>query len=183
MKIYTKTGDKGETSLIYGKRVPKSDIRVEAYGTCDEANSQIGLALSYVSNTRFEGKENWDAIFHKIQTWLFHIGAELATPHGKNVSWKVEPSHIKEMETQIDVWEKQLEPLKNFILPGGNPAGASLHVARTIVRRAERHAILVEEVNPLVLSFLNRLSDFLFVAARYINYHMGEKESVLHQEN
>lgn len=182
MKIYTKTGDKGETSLIYGKRVPKNDIRVEAYGTCDEANSQIGLALSYVAKARFEGKENWDDIFHKIQTWLFHVGAELATPDGKNVGWKIEGSHIEEMEAQIDVWEKQLDPLKNFILPGGHQAGAGLHVSRTIVRRAERNATLVDGVNPLVLSFLNRLSDFLFVAARYINYHMGEKESILHDE-
>ncbi|MGB8000471.1 MAG: cob(I)yrinic acid a,c-diamide adenosyltransferase [Anaerobacillus sp.] len=181
MKIYTRTGDKGETSLIYGQRVAKNDIRVEAYGTCDEANSQIGLALSHMANAHFEEKEEWDSIFQKLQTWLFHVGSELATPKGKKVGWTIEEVHINEMEKQIDKWEKQLEPLKNFILPGGHPAGASLHVARTIVRRAERHTVMIEEANPLVLSFLNRLSDFLFVAARYINYHMGEKEAILHQ--
>ncbi|WP_347552450.1 cob(I)yrinic acid a,c-diamide adenosyltransferase [Pseudalkalibacillus hwajinpoensis] len=181
MKIYTKTGDKGETSLIYGERVPKNDIRVEAYGTCDEANSQIGLALSYVAAAHFDGKEEWEHIFHKIQTWLFHVGAELATPKGKKVGWSIEEAHINEMEKQIDAWDKQLEPLRNFILPGGHPAGAGLHVARTIVRRAERSTTMANDTNPLVLSFLNRLSDFLFVAARFINYHMGEKESVLHQ--
>ncbi|WP_273835795.1 cob(I)yrinic acid a,c-diamide adenosyltransferase [Guptibacillus sedimenti] len=182
MKIYTKTGDKGETSLVYGQRVLKNDIRVEAYGTCDEANSQIGLALSYIGATHFEGKEEWESIFHKVQTWLFHVGAELATPKGKKVGWTIEETHINEMEKQIDAWEQQLEPLHNFILPGGHSAGACLHVARTIVRRAERLTTMVEETNPLVLSFLNRLSDFLFVAARFINYHMGENESVLHQD-
>ncbi|WP_394176126.1 cob(I)yrinic acid a,c-diamide adenosyltransferase [Guptibacillus hwajinpoensis] len=182
MKIYTKTGDKGETSLVYGQRVPKSDARVEAYGTCDEANSQIGLALSYVQNAHFDGKEEWESSFHKIQTWLFHVGAELATPKGKKVGWTIEEEHINEMENQIDKWEKELEPLRNFILPGGHASGASLHVARTIVRRAERNTTLIGDANPLVLSFLNRLSDFLFVAARYINYHMGEKENILHQD-
>ncbi|WP_108670560.1 cob(I)yrinic acid a,c-diamide adenosyltransferase [Peribacillus acanthi] len=180
MKIYTKTGDKGTTSLIYGQRVKKSDIRVEAYGTCDEANSMIGLALSYINNDLKE-KESIDHIFHKIQTELFHVGAELATPSGKEVKWKVKPEDVTVLEETIDQWEKHLPPLTNFILPGGHPAGAALHTARTIVRRAERCASeMVDEVNPLVLSYLNRLSDFLFVAARYINHLSGVPEKNLH---
>jgi cob(I)alamin adenosyltransferase len=106
----------------------------------------------------------------------------LATPSGKNVKWKLEDNNIKELEEQIDVLDGTLVPLKNFILPGGHPAGAALHSARTIVRRAEREAVsLGDEINPLVLSYLNRLSDFLFVAARYINQQLGEKEKNLHE--
>ncbi|WP_433748268.1 cob(I)yrinic acid a,c-diamide adenosyltransferase [Falsibacillus pallidus] len=183
MKIYTKTGDKGTTSLVYGQRVSKSDMRVEAYGTCDEANSMIGLALSYVKKEYFEGKEELENAFHRIQTALFHVGAELATPSGKEVKWKVEEGDISFLEGLIDKWEESLEPLKNFILPGGHPAGAALHTARTIARRAERNAVAIgEEVNPLVLSYLNRLSDLLFVAARYINGQLGEIEETLHAD-
>jgi len=182
MKIYTKSGDKGETSLIYGQRVSKSDARVEAYGTCDEANSMIGLALSYLRNEYFEEKEYFLKVFHKIQTTLFHVGAELATPKGKTVKWTLSSDDVKELESVIDQWDAQLTPLTNFILPGGHEAGATLHVARTIVRRAERCAVVIEEVNPNVLSYLNRLSDLLFVAARYINVQLGEKEKNLHEE-
>ncbi|WP_210367348.1 cob(I)yrinic acid a,c-diamide adenosyltransferase [Bacillus sp. REN3] len=183
MKIYTKTGDKGTTSLIYGSRVSKSDTRVEAYGTCDEANSMIGLALSYLQGEYFPGKEGLQSIFHKIQTVLFHAGAELATPAGKEVKWTLKQADIEELEKTIDEWDASLPQLTNFILPGGHQAGAAFHVARTIVRRSERIAVcLGEEVNPLVLSYLNRLSDFLFVAARYVNMHLGSKEQTLHQE-
>ncbi|WP_201716112.1 cob(I)yrinic acid a,c-diamide adenosyltransferase [Rossellomorea arthrocnemi] len=182
MKIYTKTGDKGTTSLVYGTRVSKKDQRVEAYGTCDEANSMIGLGLSYIKAEYFEGKEQFEEFFHKVQTILFHVGAELATPAGKEVKWKLENSHINELEEQIDFLEGTLAPLSNFILPGGHPGGASLHTARTIVRRAEREAVGIDEaMNPLVLSYLNRLSDYLFVAGRYINQQLGEKEKNLHE--
>ncbi|WP_423409499.1 cob(I)yrinic acid a,c-diamide adenosyltransferase [Heyndrickxia sp. MSNUG] len=184
MKIYTKTGDKGTTSLIYGTRVSKNDARVEAYGTCDETNSMIGLALSYLNGEYFSGKEELQSIFHKIQTVLFHVGAELATPAGKEVKWKLEQKDIEELEQTIDLWDAALPQLTNFILPGGNQAGAALHVARTIARRAERQAVEIgDEVNPLVLSYLNRLSDFLFVAARYVNMHLGSKEQTLHEGN
>jgi cob(I)alamin adenosyltransferase len=180
MKIYTKTGDKGTTSLIYGQRVAKNDGRVEAYGSCDETNSMIGLALSYLKNTQFEEKSSFINIFHKIQTTLFHVGAELATPTGKEVKWKLRDEDIAELEKQIDEWDSVLPPLTNFILPGGHPVGAALHVARTVVRRAERSAVtLGDDVNPLVLSYLNRLSDFLFVAARFVNAKLGEVESTL----
>jgi cob(I)alamin adenosyltransferase len=180
VKIYTKTGDKGTTSLIYGQRVAKNDGRVEAYGSCDETNSMIGLALSYLKDEQFENKSTFDSIFYKIQTTLFHVGAELATPTGKEVKWKLKDEDIVELEKQIDEWDSELPPLTNFILPGGHPCGAALHVARTVVRRAERSAVtLGEDVNPLVLSYLNRLSDFLFVAARYVNAKLGEQEPTL----
>ena len=182
MKIYTKTGDKGTTSLVYGQRVSKNDLRVEAYGTCDEANSMIGLGLSHLYHTKFEGKEEVEAIFKKVQTTLFHVGAELATPAGKEVKWKVSDGDISLLETTIDKWDAQIPPLTNFVLPGGSQAGASFHVARTIVRRAERKAVAVgDQVNPLVTSYLNRLSDFLFVAARYVNHRLGQGEPTLHQ--
>ncbi|MEH7419205.1 cob(I)yrinic acid a,c-diamide adenosyltransferase [Neobacillus drentensis] len=183
MKIYTKTGDKGTTSLIYGQRVTKNDMRVEAYGTCDETNSMIGLALSYLKNENFQGKEIIESVYHKIQTNLFHVGAELATPKGKEVKWKLAPADIEQLEKQIDEWDTALPGLTNFILPGGDPAGAAFHVARTIARRAERCAVsLGEEVNPLVLAYLNRLSDLLFVTARYVNYQLGETEKTLHAD-
>jgi cob(I)alamin adenosyltransferase len=183
MKIYTKTGDKGETSLVYGQRVSKQSPRVEAYGTCDEANSMIGLALSLLPT-----EERWIdfyRIFHIVQTKLFHVGAELATPHGKKVGWPIVDDDVCFLEDQIDHLEVELPPLANFILPGGHPAGSALHVARTIVRRAERSAVAIqkeETINLVVIQYLNRLSDFLFVAARYINHHMGSREATLHQE-
>ncbi|MFP7299703.1 cob(I)yrinic acid a,c-diamide adenosyltransferase [Neobacillus niacini] len=183
MKIYTKTGDKGTTSLIYGQRVAKNDLRVEAYGTCDETNSLIGLALSYLNGESFQKKELIENLYHKIQTNLFHVGAELATPKGKEVKWSLNPSDIEEMEKNIDELNESLPVLTNFILPGGHSAGAAFHVARTTARRAERCAVsLGEEVNPLVLAYLNRLSDLLFVTARFVNYVLGVKEQTLHNE-
>ncbi|WP_455660750.1 cob(I)yrinic acid a,c-diamide adenosyltransferase [Pradoshia sp.] len=182
MKIYTRTGDKGQTSLVYGTRVSKTDLRVEAYGTCDEANSMIGLSLSHLHDLEFEGKDKLQEAFHRIQTDLFHVGAELATPEGKQVGWVLKKESITEMEEYIDELNEDLPPFKNFILPGGHPAGASLHVARTIVRRAERKAIAIGgEVNPLVIAYLNRLSDLLFVAARFLNLRLGRLEPTLHE--
>lgn len=183
MKIYTKSGDSGDTSLIYGVRVAKTDLRVEAYGTCDEANSMIGLALSQVPR-----EVQWDEfrkVFHMVQTKLFHVGAELATPAGKEVGWKIAEEDVKYLEDLIDQWDATLPPLTNFVLPGGSPSGSALHVARTIVRRAERGAVALKgetEVNPVVIRYLNRLSDFLFVASRYINYQLGMGEPTLHQD-
>ncbi|MGG2201137.1 cob(I)yrinic acid a,c-diamide adenosyltransferase [Paenibacillus validus] len=181
MKIYSKTGDKGETSLVYGQRVSKSSVRVEAYGTCDEANSMIGMALSFLPN-----EERWSElleVFHIVQTKLFHVGAELSTPPGKKVEWPIAEEDVHDLEEQIDKMESVLPALANFVLPGGNSAGATLHVARTVVRRAERYAVRIqaeEEVNPVVISYVNRLSDFLFVAARYVNLDTGRPELTLH---
>ncbi|HBI03562.1 MAG TPA: cob(I)yrinic acid a,c-diamide adenosyltransferase [Paenibacillaceae bacterium] len=182
MKIYTKTGDGGDTSLLYGVRVAKTDLRVEAYGTCDEANSMIGQAVSYLPKDPM-----WDdvrQIIHVVQTKLFHIGAELATPAGKKVNWSITEEDVKHLEDAIDRWEESLPALTNFVLPGGSPSGASFHVARTIARRAERCAVALKkenEVNPLVMRYLNRLSDFLFVAARYVNAKQGTTEPTFHQ--
>ncbi|PKH08588.1 MULTISPECIES: cob(I)yrinic acid a,c-diamide adenosyltransferase [Planomicrobium] len=183
MKIYTKTGDKGTTSLVYGSRVPKNDVLVEAYGTCDEANSMIGLALAHLNGEFFGEKEEICDVFHEIQTTLFHVGAELATPAGKEVKWKLEAADTEKLESWIDKYDAELPALSNFILPSGHPAGAALHVARTVVRRAERLATSIGEgTSTEVLAYLNRLSDFLFVAARFINQRMGSKENELHSK-
>lgn len=183
LKVYTKTGDKGETSLVYRKRVSKASVRVEAYGTCDEANSMIGLGVSFLPEV-----SDWDQIkqvSHIIQTNLFHVGAELATPVGKKVGWSIEESDVVFLEQEIDRMEVTLPTLTNFILPGGSQAGATFHSARTIVRRAERCAVAInteEQVNPTVIKYLNRLSDYLFVAARYINDKLGKVEPTLHRD-
>ncbi|MDA5110076.1 MULTISPECIES: cob(I)yrinic acid a,c-diamide adenosyltransferase [Brevibacillus] len=183
MKIYTKSGDKGETSLVSGVRVPKHADRVEAYGTCDEANSAIGLALSLLPDG-----EAWNelrGVFHVVQTKLFHIGAELATPEGKPVGWPIRDEDVQFLEEEIDKLDATLPPLSNFILPGGHPAAAAFHVARTVVRRAERKAVLVsrqEQVNGAVVKYLNRLSDYLFVVARWVNRETGRAEQHLHEQ-
>lgn len=183
MKIYTKTGDKGTTSLVYGSRVPKNDVLVEAYGTCDESNSMIGLALAHLNGEFFSEKEEICDIFHEIQTTLFHVGAELATPAGKEVKWKLTAEDTQKLEAWIDKYDAELPALNNFILPSGHPAGAALHVARTVVRRAERLATSIgDETSPEVMAYLNRLSDFLFVAARFINQRLGSKENELHSK-
>ncbi|WP_203334747.1 cob(I)yrinic acid a,c-diamide adenosyltransferase [Planococcus beigongshangi] len=183
MKIYTKTGDKGTTSLVYGSRVKKNDVLVEAYGTCDEANSMIGLALAHLNSEFFSEKDEIMDIFHQIQTTLFHVGAELATPAGKEVKWKLHAEDTVKLENWIDKYDAELTALNNFILPGGHPAGAAFHVARTVVRRAERLASSIgDDTSPEVMAYLNRLSDFLFVAGRFINQRLGSKESELHSE-
>lgn len=181
MKIYTKTGDKGQTSLVYGTRVSKDAPRVDAYGTCDEANSQIGLALALLPTD-----ESWKGlrhIFHVIQTKLFHIGAELATPPGKKVGWPIQEEDVLFLEQHIDELDAELPALQNFILPSGHPAAAAFHVARTVVRRAERATVAImqtEQVNGIALKYLNRLSDFLFVVARYVNHKTDHQEFTLH---
>lgn len=183
-RIYTRSGDKGLTSLVYGKRVPKNDLRVEAYGTVDEANSFIGLAMSFLDDVEWKEKDAFLNLMHRIQTVMFHVGAEISTPKGKEVYWKLEKEHITELEEQIDTWDQVLEPLKNFILPSGNRTSSALHTARTIVRRAERMVVALgdELENDHVRQYLNRLSDFLFVAARYVNKQLGGKERTLHED-
>ena len=178
MRIYTRSGDQGTTGLVYGSRVSKTDPRVEAFGTCDEANSLIGQALSFVAATDWEGKETFLNKMYRVQTILFHVGAELSTPKDREVAWKLKEEHITELEKQIDAWSETLPPLKQFILPSGHIASSTLHLARTVTRRAERFAVAMqEELNhTLPLAYLNRLSDFLFVAARYVNYELGGNE-------
>lgn len=178
MRIYTRSGDKGTTSLVYGRRIPKNDPRVEAYGTIDEANSLIGLALSFLDDVDWEGKQEFLNIMHRVQTVLFHVGAEISTPLDREVAWKLEQRHIDELEKLIDEWNEQLPELKQFILPSGHKVSSALHLARTVVRRAERRAVSIQDQIPesLAVAYLNRLSDFLFVAARYVNKELKGTE-------
>lgn len=181
MKIYTKVGDKGETSLYGGTRVPKDDLRIRTYGTLDELNSVLGIVLSDPSlsveiHTRLL----------RTQGELFQLGAELATPRGKNnASEPLELPHVKQLEEEIDSMEKQLSPLKTFILPGGAPPSAWIHLARTVSRRAERELATLhrsEPVRAVVLQYLNRLSDYLFVTARFANQLAGVKDIPWHSK-
>ena len=172
-KIYTKTGDDGTTGLGTGERRPKYDLRVESYGTVDETNAAIG-------NARLHTQE-WPelhAMLLRIQNDLFDLGADLATPEGDEKP-EYEPlrliaSQVERIEADIDTLNSDLNPLRSFILPGGSPAATALHVARTIARRAERLIVHLaqspdERVTPLCIHYMNRVSDFLFVAARYTN--------------
>ena len=167
-KIYTKTGDAGETGLIGGARVAKDDPRVEAYGTIDEANSALG-ALAAHADLAFAG------IIAGIQRTLFDIGAELASP-GTARFPSVTADQVGKLERLIDGWEEELTPLRQFILPGGSVPAAMCHLARSTVRRAERRTVSLARqapVNPEILRYLNRLSDCLFVLARVLNHRTG----------
>lgn len=169
MKIYTRTGDRGETSLFGGARVPKNDPRIESYGTIDELNSHLGVARAAWPDSPI------DAQLLAAQRDLFEIGAHLASP-GTSRFAGVELSRIEELERGIDAMESELEPLKSFILPGGTPAAAQLHVARTVCRRAERLVVALHDDDPATqssIAYLNRLSDYLFVAARFANRKAG----------
>ncbi len=183
MKIYTRKGDKGETSLFGGRRVSKDDIRVEAYGTVDELNSALGLAVARLP----EALGEWRERLVSIQSDCFTLGAILATPQ----KGAAKPEHIPELaesrvetlEDWIDELDEELEPLKAFVLPGGSEAAAVLHLARSIGRRAERRVVMLgknEEVEPVVLKYLNRLSDLLFTLARAANARSGESDVEWH---
>lgn len=174
MPIYTRTGDKGETSLFDGTRVLKSHPRVETYATVDELNSVLGEALAFLPKATFK-KLAKD--IEQIQHDLFAIGSALATPAPLPVTGL--DKRPKEFEVLIDEMTKKMPELKNFILPGGGKPGAFLHVARTLARRAERRLVALlehEEVDPHILKYLNRLSDLLFTMARYVNYQTKQKE-------
>ncbi len=161
-KVYTKSGDAGETSLVSGDRVSKADWRVMAYGDVDELNSLLGVTRTFLND------DQMDAVLGRIQNELFILGADLASPMSISVP-RVEETLIAEMEQVIDGFLEELEPLQEFILPGGNQAAAFLHLARTVARRAERTAVALaqhEEINPGAVRYLNRLSDLLFVMAR-----------------
>ncbi len=168
-KIYTRTGDKGDTGLGDGRRVRKYDIRVAAYGTVDEANAAIGLA-------RLHTKGEADAALGRIQNDLFDLGADLCTPASPEEkpgeALRISNAQVDRLEHEIDALNARLSPLNSFILPGGSPAAACLHLARTICRRAERQMVELadsENVNPAALTYINRLSDFLFVIGRHVN--------------
>jgi len=176
MKIYTKSGDQGYTSLTDGERVKKNDPHVEAYGTLDEANSMIGLALAKLKDE--EKLDKVKMILKQVQKDLFCVGSELSTPKGKNVYWPIKEEQIRYLEESIDTLEENLPPLQQFILPGGSEVGAILHLARTIIRRAERQSVEMQELlsTQNVISYLNRCSDFLFVAARWVNEKLDSVE-------
>ncbi|WP_029416913.1 cob(I)yrinic acid a,c-diamide adenosyltransferase [Brevundimonas bacteroides] len=170
-KIYTRTGDDGDTGLASGERVSKSDPRVEAYGTVDELNAAIGVARLHAGQN-----DRIDAMLSRIQNELFDLGADLATPLDPPPAWealRMVDSQVERLEAEIDWMNESLKPLDSFILPGGSALSAHLHLARTIARRAEREAIRLVEtgaaVTPQALRYLNRLSDHLFVAARRAN--------------
>ena len=172
-RIYTRGGDKGETSLGDGSRVKKHALRVTSYGTVDEANAAIGMARLH---TIAPDNADVDVMLSRIQNDLFDLGADLCTPIVENETpgqaLRILQTQVDRLEREIDALNGQLAPLTSFVLPGGTPAAAALHVARTIVRRAEREiAALVEHeaVNPHALAYANRLSDHLFVLSRYIN--------------
>jgi cob(I)alamin adenosyltransferase len=171
LKIYTKTGDKGDTGLIDGSRALKSDLRIIAYGEVDEANSHIGLVISNIKgNSNFADIEK---ILLHIQSDMFVLGAELANPKDvKDGKMLVKLEMVTSIEMYIDKFESELEPITYFILPGGSMESSLLHICRTVVRRAERSAVALskkQKINPDILMYLNRLSDLLFVLSRVIN--------------
>lgn len=172
MKIYTKTGDDGETGLYGGGRVRKDHARLEAFGTVDELNAAIGVLRAESLD------QDIQTLLEMIQNQLFNLGAELATPQAEILPNKINTAQIEMLEKSIDRFEEELQPLKNFILPGGTRAAGLLHLCRTICRRAERRVITMQEfvdeaISQGIVIYLNRLSDLLFVVARVVNRRAG----------
>lgn len=170
MKIYTKTGDGGKTSLIGGTKVDKNDVRINAYGTVDELNSFVGFAGDFCTDLAIRG------ILKEIQDRLFTIGSELACDPNKEMKMQIPDLHesdIELLEKEMDRMESELPPLRNFILPGGHPASSSMHLARSVCRRAERCCVALNaaqgNVPPLIIKYLNRLSDYFFMLSRYMS--------------
>lgn len=182
-RVYTRTGDRGDTALVGGRRVPKDAARIEAYGTIDELNAALGLARVFNAE-RLEAAEGhrWlDGVLRKLQDELFDLGSELATPEDAAYEgmFKVGDAEVKALEGLIDECQKELRPLKSFVLPGGGRIGAFLHQARTVCRRAERRVLAlsrVESTSPWALMYVNRLSDLLFVLSRWVGQRLGETE-------
>ncbi|KWT71037.1 MULTISPECIES: cob(I)yrinic acid a,c-diamide adenosyltransferase [Hyphomicrobium] len=173
-KIYTRTGDKGTTALGSGERVLKHDLRIAAYGTVDETNASIGMVRVHLGS----GHPGVDAKLVRVQNDLFDLGADLCVPdRGQKMEYeplRISQTQVERLEAEIDEMNSELKPLRSFVLPGGSPAAAALHVARTISRRAERLMVELagdpnEPVGTAALQYINRLSDFLFVASRYVN--------------
>ena len=173
-RIYTRTGDKGDTALGSGKRVPKHDLRIEAYGTVDETNACVGVVRPSTTG-------ELDQMLARVQNDLFDLGADLCVPEdGSEMAAKalrISDTQVDRLEREIDTMNEKLQPLRSFVLPGGTPAAAYLHVARTVCRRAERLIVKLaesEKVSASAVKYANRLSDFLFVAARFANLSTGD---------
>ena len=182
-RVYTRTGDRGETALVGGARVPKDAARIEAYGTVDELNAALGLARAFNVERLEEGEgHRWlDEVLRRLQNELFDLGSELATPEDAVYEGmhRIGDAEVRELEKLIDHCQKELPPLKSFILPGGGRIGAALHQARTICRRAERDILRLSRAEPLAewpLRYVNRLSDLLFVLSRWVAKRLGEPE-------
>lgn len=176
MKLYTKTGDKGKTGLFGGQRVPKNDLRIETYGTVDELNSILGIVRFHTKD-----KDLLD-LYQTLQNTLFNLGSDLATPFGSKFEDKVkriDSSHIDLLEKKIDEFQAASPEFRNFILPGGSAAASYLHLARTVCRRAERRCVSlmeIEDIGEFAQKYLNRLSDFFFICARYANVVDGYED-------
>ncbi len=182
-RVYTRTGDKGTTALVGGKRVPKDSPRIAAYGTVDELNSVLGLARVFNEERLGKGeKHRWlDGVFRRLQNQLFDLGSELATPEDAVYEGmhRIGDAEVKELETLMDRCQKDLEPLKSFTLPGGGRIGGYLHQCRTVCRRVEREIVALSRLEPVsegVLRYVNRLSDLFFVLSRWVGKHLGETE-------
>ena len=182
-RVYTRTGDRGETALVGGRRVPKDAPRIEAYGTVDELNAILGLARVFNAERLAEGEgPRWlDETLRRLQNQLFDLGSELATPEDAVYEgmYRVGAADVTEIEKLIDRCQKELEPLKSFVLPGGGRVGAFLHQARTVCRRAEREILRLSRAEPVPewpLRYVNRLSDLLFVLSRWVARRLGEPE-------
>ncbi|MBI4591245.1 MAG: cob(I)yrinic acid a,c-diamide adenosyltransferase [Candidatus Rokubacteria bacterium] len=182
-RVYTRTGDKGTTALVGGRRVPKDSPRIAAYGTIDELNAVLGLTRAF-NEERLAGgeKHRWlDEVFRRLQNQLFDLGSELATPPDAVYEgmFRVGDAEIKELEALIDRCQKDLEPLKSFILPGGGRISGFLHQCRTVCRRAEREILALSRAEPIgegPLRYVNRLGDLFFVLSRWVGRHLGETE-------
>ena len=182
-RVYTRAGDKGDTALVGGRRVPKDSPRIEAYGTIDELNSIIGLARAFNAESKRRGKRpRWlDLVLRRLQNELFDLGSELATPAESRYEgmFRVGASEVTALERLMDECQKELTPLKSFVLPGGGRVGGFLHQARTVCRRAERSVLAlsrVEDIGEWPLMYVNRLGDLLFVLSRWVGKHLGETE-------
>ena len=181
-RVYTRRGDRGETDLVGGVRVAKDSARIDAYGTVDELNAAIGVVRAVNGSTpRAKKARELEDVLRRLQNELFDLGGELATPADafQPGMFRVGAGEVKALEETLDRCQKDLAPLKSFVLPGGGPVSAFLHVARTVCRRAERDVLRLmrqEDVGEWPLAYLNRLSDLLFVLSRWVGRHRGEKE-------
>lgn len=171
MAIYTRRGDKGKTTLYGGiTEISKSDPRIKSCGTIDELSSQLGLVSSLLTDRKLK------RVIHSLQQDLFEIGSEIATPEGLVSPFKLAKRKITKLERIIDGYWGKLPTLSQFVFPGGTPAAASLHVARSVARRAEREVVAADVINPNIIPYLNRLSDLLFTLARWVNFQAGVSE-------